>query len=78
MVERFGSVFRQTGRNSAYCGGSGYTGHSPLEKKTTSYKGMIAFGQTSANKSAAGQGGIASLFHTGRAQPALPERYRWP
>lgn len=28
------------------------------------------------NKSAAGKGEIASLFHAGRAWPALPERYR--
>jgi hypothetical protein len=30
-----------------------------------------------ANKSAAGKGGIRVLFQTGRACPALPERYRW-
>jgi hypothetical protein len=29
-----------------------------------------------ANKSAAGKGGITILFHTERACPALPERYR--
>ncbi len=29
------------------------------------------------NQSASGKGGIGALFHTGRARPALPERYRW-
>jgi hypothetical protein len=31
---------------------------------------------TAANKSAAGKRGIRALFHTGRACPALPERWR--
>ena len=29
------------------------------------------------NKRAPGKGGIPSLFHTGRARPALPEHERW-
>ena len=29
------------------------------------------------NKSTAGKGGITVPFHTERACPALPERYRW-
>ena len=78
-MERFGSVFRQTGRNSDYCGGFGYTGHAPLEKKTTSYEGMIGFGHTSANEAPAPNrrplfplGGRGELEHDVHAPPSSP------